>query len=385
LTGAVIKILPSSETVSHQFLCSPDGRYCAFFNQDNVEVFETKAWKSIGKLAMPMPNRYNLAFSENGELLWLIGEGKVLKGYACADLSLKFDTGIQLKAGDHRLTANPNGESLALVDEDSVRFFNIEKKAIAGGIRLPMYLTACSFRFSPDGKYLAIGTWGADLQIWDLGSGRMLWRTDFFREEVTAIRFSPDGRFIVVGMRNGQLQIIDFKRQVSMLSLDLGDEVTDIGFDAGGKHLFVMTVTGYKIMAWEPMSIIQEWQKASAESFLTYQQLQQYDIVNMFSIKAQNLDRLQKEFGSWQLKAFADWLGNPLVFSSDLEGVQASFQKSDKLYDFVEAKLQHGNIRQDHYNMLSRWQANLEANPGSKAPFDLRAKQEKLKTYVKSN
>jgi WD40 repeat protein len=61
-----------------------------------------------------------------------------------------------------------------------------------------LFRRVSSVAFSPDGKYAVSGSWDGTVSIWEVISGKELFRMthDF---EVNSVNFSPDGKYIVSG------------------------------------------------------------------------------------------------------------------------------------------------------------------------------------------
>lgn len=61
-------------------------------------------------------------------------------------------------------------------------------------------------RFSPDGKWIAAGTWDGDILIWDMQSLRLVKTLTGYSDFIYSIDFSPDGnRIMAVGRRNNAM------------------------------------------------------------------------------------------------------------------------------------------------------------------------------------
>src|SRR5262249_24446201 len=63
---------------------------------------------------------------------------------------------------------------------------------------IPLEAARCA-AFSPDGKLLAVGDVTNVVHVWEVASGRELYRSAPFRNWVTCLAFSPDGKTLAVG------------------------------------------------------------------------------------------------------------------------------------------------------------------------------------------
>ena len=68
---------------------------------------------------------------------------------------------------------------------------------VKGMVRLPHRTSVTGLSYSPDGKTLATGNVDSDLFLWDVATGKELWRAT--NVEAHSIAFSPDGRSLAAG------------------------------------------------------------------------------------------------------------------------------------------------------------------------------------------
>jgi len=60
-----------------------------------------------------------------------------------------------------------------------------------------------SLAFSPDGRWLASGSWDGTVSLWEIPSGRRVATLEGHTSYVLSVAFSPDGRLLASGSGDG--------------------------------------------------------------------------------------------------------------------------------------------------------------------------------------
>ena len=106
--------------------------------------------------------------------------------------------------------------------------------------------------FSPDGKFLAVGLWGGELQIWDAVEGRLAAELDKSEWQMSTVAFGPDGKVIAAGSWDGSVRIWNANPPglITTLRKASAEFVQDLEFSHDGKLLAVGLGNG-EVQIWD--------------------------------------------------------------------------------------------------------------------------------------
>jgi len=149
------------------------------------------------------------------------------------------------------LVLSPHGKYLVLIPfEGSVEIQDtISGKAITSLINLyPNGSPIPAIRqisFSADEKYIAtLSSLGISTFVWELPSGREVFRTPANRGAITVAALSADGKHLATGHTDGRIYVWNVSRGDEFLSFSHSDSPTIIKFSPDGKYLAVTSSQG---------------------------------------------------------------------------------------------------------------------------------------------
>jgi WD40 repeat protein/Leucine-rich repeat (LRR) protein len=239
-TGEEITAIQGLETSVDSMAFSSDGNLLALASKNSIGLWDTRKQTLIRSFTTPNELAGRLAFSGDGTKLVfgglkmlvrdvttgrlvktlqegppgsdfvLLPDGKtiavatqqtvvqfrdIVSGQA-ARPPLKFEREVST------LTATPDAKVFAVVDQHgefpsgSCRLIlydaaNEKVRQVLGEVKAGLGFSAS---FSPDGRLLASGHVPRKLQLWDVETGRELWRCPSYLEAGTEVAFSPDGK-----------------------------------------------------------------------------------------------------------------------------------------------------------------------------------------------
>jgi hypothetical protein len=95
--------------------------------------------------------------------------------------------------------------------------------------------------FAPDGKTVALAGLGGNVQLWDVGTGKLLEPLKGHSGAILSLAFSPDSRTLASGSTDQTVRLWNFETRRELLQLDSGHvafhEVWSLAFSADGKRL----------------------------------------------------------------------------------------------------------------------------------------------------
>ena len=64
-----------------------------------------------------------------------------------------------------------------------------------------------SVAYSPDGKFIASGSYDKTVRIWNLEDGKEILKLEGHQKDITSVAYSPDGKFIASGCADKTVRI----------------------------------------------------------------------------------------------------------------------------------------------------------------------------------
>ncbi|MGW3134037.1 nSTAND1 domain-containing NTPase [Streptomyces sp. NPDC001123] len=189
----------------------------------------------------------SIAFSPDGSTLVTVSDTNTVALWNVRNPSktLRIDTPLSDDATGMDAMFSPDGNILALAQEDAVRLWNITNPLDPVLLGRPLghsKQTAFSMAFSPDSRHLAMGN-DDKLQIWTLPFTKL---THFSSSEMV---FSPDGHMLVTGGEDGVLRLWDMRepadpRRVVNAAMVPADQSEALAFSPAGPVLASATEDG---------------------------------------------------------------------------------------------------------------------------------------------
>lgn len=146
----------------------------------------------------------------------------------------------RLESGEkvYGLAISPDGRWLALGLDTSVHLWDLQslKQAAVLG---PYGGIIPALDFSPDSRFLAVGSWDSQVDLWDTASQQKTLSFSGHTDTVNRVRFSPDGSRLASAANDNQLILWDTTSGKQTQVVNMGSWGSDVVFSPDGSLLAV--------------------------------------------------------------------------------------------------------------------------------------------------
>ncbi|MEO8609423.1 MAG: TIR domain-containing protein [Chloroflexota bacterium] len=200
----------------------------------------------------PVPTVVQSLINSNMEVITLNNASRIQQIGA-------FQVGKVVTGGTMNIAWSPDGSLIAVAATGvGVKLYDANDLLAAPRIIQGYSNQAASVAFSPDQKYLAIGSLDAD-RIWNLATNELVW--PFINDCGGNVTYSPDGQYFLRGACKSELQIWDIATQDQKMKMTVSrnGEPFSLAFRRDGKFFVTGSMdTSVKI-----------WNAASGKAILT--------------------------------------------------------------------------------------------------------------------
>ena len=222
---------------------SPDGQWLAAPGNDSVELRDTLDWKvcktlklATGPLCFSADGRLLATLGTKANWIWdLSGPRQILETFPdvrYCGLTFTPDSRQLICAAAVPAFNREIAVELWDLDTRNLSFFEGEKAAVA-------------VASSPDGQWLAAGTWQGDICLWDFATRQLRRRLPAHRGVVLGLSFSPDGQRLASGGNDQAIHLWEFP-SLNKLHTFYGHsgEIHGLSFSHDGKMLVSASTDG---------------------------------------------------------------------------------------------------------------------------------------------
>lgn len=231
---------------------SSDGALLVVATGIGIWIYDTTTYQEVALLTAHTSAVKCLAFSPDGNILASADEAGTLLLWHRSTGAQKILTSASGSRWTSNLAFSPDGKILARGSGGTIRFWDTitgkEKDALTG---LREHISDLSF--SPDGKTIVSVTWGGDICISDIITGKPNKTfTVQMTDNVFSVAFSPDSKIVAIGSRDGNIYLSDLNTgKLNRKLTGHSEDVQRVVFSSDGKVLASSSYLDETVRLWD--------------------------------------------------------------------------------------------------------------------------------------
>ncbi|KAJ3326905.1 hypothetical protein HDU76_012534 [Blyttiomyces sp. JEL0837] len=221
---------------------STDGKWIVSGGDDKtVRIWDVETGFEIKRLDNHAKIVLSVCFSDDGKTVLSAEENfnLILWNAESGDIIKRFDMDSVGKRLHCIATQFINSAGKAIWSESrQITIYDLETSTSKQLVGHSENVTCVSL--SLDGARAVSGGRDMSVIVWDIESGKILWKLDGHSDWISAVRFSPDGRKVVSGSRDHTVRIWDIESGREMSGIESSghsDYLSSIGISPDGKRV----------------------------------------------------------------------------------------------------------------------------------------------------
>lgn len=240
---------------------SPDGRFLATASGDmkstSAKIWDAETGAEVLSLAGHTQRVRGIDFSPDGKLIatasrdqtvriWDAGSGKELEKFQ-AEMSIG-------RSETNDLQFTPGGKTLIAVNNHGIKVWEVSSGKNLFLLDEPSNLT--SVAVSADGKLFAVGRADSTIQIYDVGTGKLISQVAGHEATINQVAFSPDGKLLASASSDRTVRFFDVRSGLDTQNLKAHSNMAwSVAFSPDGKFI-ASSGTDFKVFLWDAAEVM---------------------------------------------------------------------------------------------------------------------------------
>ena len=190
----------------------------------DVQLFDVKTRKVLATAAAGNGGQSTIALSSDGTLVsgilaqgaeqsFLVPNAWIVDGNTLTAKKDLFSEAMGHRSFIHSLAFSPDGSLLASESDGAIRLWDMKKRKLVGQKMCGHADSPGKLKVSPDGKWLASGSWDGTARIWEVPSGRQVLVIEADVDRVSGVDFTPDGQLVTANW-DGTVHLWDLRKHL---------------------------------------------------------------------------------------------------------------------------------------------------------------------------